>query len=127
MNWLVRKARNALYWTAGLVFAGEMIAMFNGGGEFNIYILIISLIEAGIFVTLAFWTRKRPYTAIIAGPIAFIGIILFSAIANTFTDGGVGFLKAIFSGFIVKAIILINLIKALRDGKTLQNALEEKT
>ncbi|MEP7109012.1 MAG: hypothetical protein ABI760_13550 [Ferruginibacter sp.] len=121
----VRRARNALYWTAGLVFLGEMIAMFTSGAGFNIYVLLIALFEAGIFVVLALWTKKKPYTAIITGLAAFIGIILFSAIVNTYSEGGVGFLKAIFSGIIVKVIILLNLIKALNDGKALQDAREE--
>jgi FtsH-binding integral membrane protein len=123
----VKKARNALYWTAGLVFLGEMIAMFSNGGAFNIYVLIIALFEAGIFIALALWTKKKPYTAIVTGLVAFVGIMLLSAVANTYTDGSIGFLKAIFSGLIVKIIILVNLTKAINDAKSLQYAAEEKS
>ena len=123
----VKKARNALFWTAGLVFAGEIISMFTvaGGGAFNIYVLIIALFEAGIFIALALWTKKKPYTAIITGLIAFIGSLLLSAAVNTYNDGGEGFLKAIFSGIIVKVLILTNLIRSIKHAKALQTAREE--
>lgn len=121
----VRKARNALYWTGALVFLGEMFAMFVRPGEFNIYVVIIALFEAAIFVTLALWTKRKPYTAIVAGLIAFIGIILISAVINTYVDGGVGFVKSLFSGFIVKIVILLYLVKAINDGKALEDARKE--
>lgn len=121
----VRKARNALFWTACLVFLGEMITMFTAGGEFNIYVLLIALFEAGVFIALALWTRKKPYIAIMTGLTAFIAIMLFSAVVNTYMEGGVGFLKAVFSGIIFKVIILVNLIKALNDAKALEDARKE--
>ena len=123
----VRKARNALYWTAGLVFAGEMIAMFASGGAFNVYILLIAIFEAAVFVALALWTKKKPYTAIMSGLITFIVIILISAAGLAYSDGITGFLKGIFSGIFVKVIILVNLIKALKDAKTLEEARAEQS
>ena len=123
----VNKARNALFWTAGLVFAGEIISMFTvaGGGAFNIYVLIVALFEACIFIALALWTKKKPYTAIITGLIAFIGILLLSAAISTYNDGGEGFLKVMFSGILVKILILTNLIRSIKDAKALQTASEE--
>ena len=123
----IKKARNALYITAVLIFIGEMVAMFTapGGADFNIYIFIVAVLEGGIFVALALWTKKKPYTAIVSGLIAFIGILLLSTILNTYTNGGIGFLKSIFSGIIFKVIILANLIRALSTAKVLQNAKKE--
>jgi hypothetical protein len=92
----VRKARNALFWAGGLIFLGEMISMFSTGTGFNLMILIIALFEAGIFIALAFWTKKKPYTAVISGLGAFIGIIIPGAVANGVTDGAPGVLKALF-------------------------------
>jgi hypothetical protein len=122
----VRKARNSLYWTGALVFAGEMIAMYAAGAGFNIMILIIALFESGVFVALALWTKKKPYTAIVSGLGAFIGILVLSAVANTYQNGGEGFLTSVFSGLLVKVIILANLIKSINDAKTLQAARKEK-
>lgn len=123
---MVRKARNALFWTAGLVFAGEMIAMYSTSGQFNIYVFIIALLEAGIFIGLALWTRKKPYTAIVAGLITFIGIMLIAAVANAYETGAAGLLKALFSGILVKVAILVTLIRALNGSKALQEAKENK-
>ena len=121
----VKKARNALFLTAALVFLGEMIGMYIAGGEFNIYVLIIALFEAGIFVALALWTKKKPYSAVTGGLIAFIGIMLIAAVAGAYESGAAGFLKAVFGGIIVKVIILVTLIRALADSKALQEAREE--
>jgi multisubunit Na+/H+ antiporter MnhE subunit len=38
----------------------------------SVSVFIIALIESGIFVALAVWTKKKPYTAIVAGLITFI-------------------------------------------------------
>lgn len=121
----VKKARNALFLTAALVFLGEMIAMYITGGEFNIYIFIIALFEAGIFVALALWTKKKPYYAVMGGLIGFIGIMLIAAAVAAYENGAVGFIKAVFGGIIVKAIILVTLIRALTASKALQEAIEE--
>ena len=122
----VRKARNALFWAGGLVFLGEMISMYRQDLGFQPLLLIIALAEAGIFIGLAFWTKKKPYTAVVSGLIAFIGIILISVIMNGMVEGSSGVLKAIFSGIIVKVIILVNLILPLKDAKALQEARKQQ-
>src|SRR4029079_15853251 len=68
----VRRARNALFWAGGLIFLGEMIAMFRTYAQFDIVIFIIALVEGGIFVGLAFSTKKKPFTAIVTGFIVFL-------------------------------------------------------
>jgi hypothetical protein len=122
----VRKARKALFWAGGLIFLGEMISMFTAGGGFSPLIFIIALIEAGIFIALAFWTKKKPYAAVVSGLIAFIGIIILAAVANGITDGATGVFKALFGGIIVKVIILVNLILPLKDAKALQQAKQQE-
>jgi hypothetical protein len=122
----VRKAKNALFWAGGLIFLGEMISMFSSGAGFSLIIFIIALMEAGIFITFAFWTKKKPYAAVISGLIAFIGIIILGAVANGITDGAPGVLKALFSGIIVKVIILVNLILPLKDAKALQQVKQQE-
>lgn len=120
----VKKARNALFWTAGLIFIGEMIAGGQGGGEMGL-VIGIALVEAAIFVALALWTKKKPYTAVLVGLCAFIGILLLGVIANTLIDGATGAIKAIFGGIIVKVVIIVILVRSLGDAKALQQALEE--
>ncbi|MBK7884648.1 MAG: hypothetical protein IPJ81_13345 [Chitinophagaceae bacterium] len=122
----VKKARNALFWAAGLIFAGEMIAMIRGIGQFDTSIFITALIESGIFILLALWTRKKPYTAILAGLITFITFIILAVVINTLAFGAEGALRAIVGGIIVKIVILVALIRPLKDAKELQKAKEEK-
>ncbi len=123
----VKKARNALFWTAGLVFLGEMISMLRSETGFDPIIFVIALFEAGIFVALALWTKKKPYTAVVTGLIAFLGIIALSAVAFGILEGAAGVMKALISGIIVKVIILVTLIKALSDARALQKAKEERS
>lgn len=122
----VRKARNALFWTAGLIFLGEMIGMMRDDLGFDPLVLGIAIVESGIFVALGIWTRKKPYTAVVTGLIAFLGIILFSVIVSGMIDGSAGAMKALIGGIIVKVIILATLIKALGDARALQKAKEER-
>jgi hypothetical protein len=122
----VRKARNALFWAGGLIFLGEMISMFGQGLGFQPVLFVVALVEAGIFIALAFWTKKKPYTAVVTGLIAFIGIILLSVIGNGMVEGSAGVLKALFGGIIVKVIILVNLILPLKDAKALQEAMKQQ-
>lgn len=117
----VRRARNALFWAGGLIFFWEMVAMFRATG-FDPLIFTIALIEGGIFIGLAFWTRKKPYTAILTGLIVFIAFIALSILIYGMAEGGVGILKALFSGIVVKVIILVNLILPIKDAKELQES-----
>lgn len=121
----VKKARNALFWTAGLIFFWEMIGMARAGLGFDMMVFVIALVEAGIFVGLALWTKTKPYTAVVSGLIAFIGIMILGVVAYGIVDGTEGVLKALISGIIVKVIILVNLIKALSDARALQELKKE--
>jgi hypothetical protein len=122
----VRKARNALFWAGGLLFLGEMISMFRISNGFEPIIFIIALVEAGVFIGLAFWTKQKPYTAVVAGLIAFIAILLLSVVINGYAEGSIGVFKALFSGIIIKVVILVNLILPLRDAKELQEMMKKK-
>ena len=122
----IRKARNALFWAGGLIFAWEMIAMVREGFGFQPLVFIVALIEGGIFVGLGFWTKQKPFTAIICGLICFLGIIGISVVIYGMAEGGAGVLKALFSGIIVKVIILVNLILPIKEAKALQEARKQQ-
>lgn len=95
--------------------------MFRTTG-FDPVVFKIALVEGGIFVGLAMWTKKKPYTAIITGLIVFIVFILLSVIIYGMSEGSLEVLKALFSGIIVKVIILVNLILPIKDAKELQDS-----
>ena len=105
----IKKARNALFVTAVVIFIGELVSAGVSGIEITPLLIGIALVEAGIFVGLGFWTKTKPYTAIIVGLIVFI-LMWVLAIAVT---GG----RAAYSGIIVRIIIISYLVSALKHAK----------
>jgi len=120
----VKKARNALFWAGGLILLWELLACFRATGTIDSYTLTFALIIAGIFVGLALWTRKKPYTAVISGIIAFILYKLLVVYANS--ENGVSVFAALFSGIFVTVLVFVALFRALPDAKKLQQAKEER-
>jgi hypothetical protein len=121
---VVKKARNALFWTAGLLLLGEIFTSFRDGYELSTYVIAVIAAEVGIFIALALWTKKKPYSAIVAGIIIFIALHLLSAVVMGFAEGATGVFKILFSGIIVKIAILVILFRAVKDAKELQQARE---
>ena len=117
----VKKARNTLYLVAVLVFVSEMIGMLMSDEGFTPLVLAISLVEAGIFVALALWTKRRPYSAVIGGIIAFIGIYTLAFAVNAYTLDFGAAVKSLMGGFIFKIIVLVTLFQALGNAKAVQN------
>ena len=122
----VKKARNALFWAAGLILLGEVITYARTDGEVEALGIAIITLIVGIFIGLALWTKKKPYTAIVMGIVAFILYLLLVVIINGFAEGAEGVLKSLFGGIIVKVLILIALIRPLKDAKLLQDVKEDK-
>jgi hypothetical protein len=110
----VRKARTALFVAAALIFAGELISAGLTGLTLTPVVVGIALIEAGIFVGLALWTKKQPYAAIIIGLAVFIGLWILAIIVSGF-KGAIG-------GIIVRVIIISYLISALKPAKAWEEA-----
>jgi tryptophan-rich sensory protein len=117
----IKRARNALYIVAVFVFIGEMVAMFMSDEGFDYLTLIIAIFEAGIFAALAIWTKRKPYTAIITGIIAYVALLILSVAYSGYVNGGEAAIRTIVSGIIIKVAILVTLFKALNDAKTVQN------
>jgi asparagine N-glycosylation enzyme membrane subunit Stt3 len=122
----VRKARNALFWAGGLIFAGEMFSMYQLGYGFDPTIFGIALFMAAVFVGLGLWTRKKPYTALVTGLIAFILFVILSGVVGYIEWGAEGFFTNMVRGIFIKIVILAALVKGLRDARALQTARDEK-
>ena len=124
----VKKARNALFIAAGIILIQEIIGIANlpEGVELDPlgYVFIAGIV--GIFLGLAFWTKKKPYTAIVLGIIAFIAYIILVAVVNGNLEGATGVIKAIIGGWIFKIFIFVALIRPLSDARELQRIKEEK-
>jgi hypothetical protein len=113
----IKKARNALFVTAALFLVWEAIAIGRAGiplSELPLIYWAIVVAEVGGFIALALWTKTKPYTAIIVGLILFI---LLWVLAIATAEGTEERAKAITGGIIVRIIILVNLISALKPAK----------
>ncbi|HEY6062186.1 MAG TPA: hypothetical protein VIV35_01180 [Chitinophagaceae bacterium] len=107
----IRKARNALFVTAALVLLGEIISIAAAGIGYPPLTIAIIAVEVGVFIGLAFWTKTKPYSAIIAGLIVFILLWIISIIVASKAG------KPIYSGIIVRIIIVSVLASALKSAK----------
>jgi hypothetical protein len=110
----IKKARNTLFVTAGLVFLSEMLGASIQGIPITALLVGIAAVEAGLFVALGFWTKTKPFTAIIVGLILFIGLwVLTIALTSA---------EAIYKGILVKIIIISYLASALKPAKAWEDA-----
>ena len=110
----IRNARILLF-----VMAGLSLLLLVNAAPFNTIARIIAggiiVVFAGVFAALAFWTKKRPYTAILCALIFYVFLIVSAAFLDPTT---------IFQGWVLKIIIIILLILGLRNGRESQNMMD---
>jgi hypothetical protein len=123
----IRNARNMLFVAAGLILVQYIIAMIGNPYIINPIDMSIMVFFVGSFTALAFWTKKKPYTAIIGGLVVFVLYIIFQVAVRMYLEGSAGALKGLFGGWLFKIIILVALIKPLKDAKELQEMMEQKS
>jgi uncharacterized membrane protein YqaE (UPF0057 family) len=114
----IRKARNTLFATAGLLLLGEIIAAAVYNYEWTPALIAIVVVEVGVFVALGFWTKTKPYAAVVTGLILFI--LLW--IAGIYLTGG----EAAYKGIIIKVVIIVYLAQALKPAKAWEDAKKNK-
>ena len=122
----VKKARNALFWSAAILLIWQVLAIAISGAEFTpeVFVIIIPFVIG--FILLGVWTKHKPYTAIIIGICLFFAYWALVVITNVMYSDGEGIFKSIIGGWWIKLIILINLFRPLKDAKELQQAKDEK-
>jgi hypothetical protein len=114
----IRQARNAIFATAILLSIGFIISIAISQNyefmwlDFAIYGFFILA-----FAALGFWSKHKPYYAIISALILYGLFIGINAIADAST---------IFSGIIFKIIIISLLVKGLSDAKAAQEMMQLK-
>ena len=110
----IRNARIILFIMAGLT----LLLLINAAPFDSIARVIaggIIVVFAGVFAGLAFWTKKRPYTALLCALIFYVSLIVIAAVLDPAT---------ILQGWILKVIIIILLLLGLRNGKESQNRMD---
>jgi Ca2+/Na+ antiporter len=114
----IKKARTALFVVAGLTLVAELIAVNSSPYPLTPLVIGIIAIEVGIFIGLAFWTKSKPYTAILIGLIAYIALWILSIVING-TENAI-------RGILFKIIIIVYLIQALKPAKAWEDAKKNK-
>jgi hypothetical protein len=114
----IRQARNALFIAAGILLLNAVIlfAQYPFDLDFMWLDYLLWVIYIGGFVALAFWTKKKPYYAIMGGLILmgiFMGI-------NAYIDP-----STIFGGIIFKIAVIVFLVKGLNNAKEAQQLKEQ--
>ncbi len=122
----VKKARNALFWVAGLVMFWELISVYRETNTIELSDSIFPIIVALLFIGLALWTKNKPYTALVTGIILFTLYRLLGIGAYGIAYGMEGIVKALLSGIIITVIIYYQLFRSLKQAKELQQAKEEQ-
>ncbi|WP_276479803.1 hypothetical protein [Paraflavitalea pollutisoli] len=110
----VRKARNILY----IIGALQLVGLFTIRDLYDTELYItagVYIFFAVLFAGLAFWTKWKPYTAILTGLIIYGALVLLSAILEP---------ETIIKGIILKIIAFSLLISGLKNAKEVQNWME---
>jgi hypothetical protein len=111
----IRNARITLFIIAGVQLVAGVITSLNLP-EPAIWITIgIYALFATVFASLAFWTRKKPYTALL------IALILYSSLV---VGDGIIDPSSIYKGIFLKVAIIVLLVRGLNNGKQAQEMME---
>jgi len=104
----IRNARIMLFIVAAMQLL-PIILLGDVSDEVKIFTIIECVIVALMFAGLAFWTKKKPFIALLLAMILFVGLIALNAIII-----GPG---TIMTGFVVKILVILLLIMGLRNAK----------
>lgn len=108
----IRNARTSIFVIAGVYTLGIIIGYASSNAEFDWFAFSIDAIVVALFIALGFWTKYKPYTAIISALVLYILVIALSAIDNPVN---------IVKGIILKIAIIVYLITGIRNAKEAQH------
>lgn len=101
----IKKGGNSLYYVAGAVALGTIVAAATETDQEAIVpTAIIMLIVCGIFVFLGSWARKKPFAALVTGSVLYALIVIGDAVVDPTT---------IIKGIVFKIFIVVYLYKGL--------------
>lgn len=105
----IRQARNTIFVVAAIQFIFGLVSMFAMEEVTAKWVSFgIAAFTASIFVVLALWTKKKPYTAILVALVIYCLLIIVDVIFQPLS---------IFKGVIIKVLVIIYLAKGLNNAK----------
>ena len=112
----LKKTRNAIFAIAALILVGNLI-MMAVSDTFTTPGLIIALLIAGVFVGLAFMTKKQPLGSVIIALVLFTGLWVMDIVVLG--------PEYIIKGIIVKAIIIYFLVTGIKHARETERLRKE--
>ncbi|GAA4276799.1 zinc ribbon domain-containing protein [Aquimarina mytili] len=97
----IKSARNTLYWMAGIFLVSGLFLFFTLN---DITILVANLILVVVYLILAYWSKQKPFAALLSALLLFLMVIAL----NTVLDP-----SSLFKGILIKIILLSFLIKGV--------------
>ena len=111
----IRNARIMLFVLAGLFLLSLVGLLPFDDNPVKIVLAVIIVLFAAAYVALAFWTKKKPYTAILTALILFISLEVLSFLLQP---------ASLFQGWILKLIVILLLILGLRNARESQQMMD---
>jgi hypothetical membrane protein len=111
----IRNARIMLFILAGLFLLSLLGLTPFDDNPLKLVMAGIIVLFAAAYIALAFWTKKKPYTAILTALILFISLQVLSFLLQP---------ASIFQGWFLKIIVILLLILGLRNAKESQRMME---
>lgn len=109
----IQSAKIIMYVLAGLTF---LMGVFQGFGQDDFSGLIVNSVLAILYLIMIAWMDKNPFAATLSVFILYITINLLNAFFEPAT---------LFSGIILKIIVIAALIKGITSAKQAQDSLNE--
>lgn len=102
----IKRARLGLYILAGSTILGAIVTVALAGLDEAVVVtlVLLNLFLAAVYLVLAYWTRSKPFIAVLIGAILF-GVV---AIANAIEEP-----ESIIKGIIIKVIVIVFLVRGL--------------
>lgn len=109
----IRQARTAIFLAAGILLLNVIILTFSVPDSYEYLWLDYSIWGGFIagFVFLGFWSKKKPYYAIVGAIVLYAALVILNAIIDP---------SSIWKGIILKIIIIVLLVKGLNDARDAQ-------
>lgn len=109
----IGNAKIMIYIIAGLTFLFGLIIYFQNDDFVS---LIVNISMCLLYLIMAAWADKNPFAAILTAFIFYVTFILVNAVIQPAT---------LFSGLIMKIIIIVGFVKAIRSAMEAQESIKE--
>lgn len=109
----IQSAKIIMYVLAGLTF---LMGVYQGFGQDNFSGLIVNCVLSLLYLIMIAWADKNPFAATLSVFILYITVNLLNAFFDPAT---------LFSGIILKIIVIAGLIKGITSAKEAQDSLNE--